>query len=164
MTMQAQKEAPVEMQCKDKFLVQSVVTSSVTSVKDVTSDLVVLSPNSILIIDDKCDYLELFKRCDYLQFSKESGNRVEEFRLKVTYVSPPRPPSPVREESEEGTSPRHSLSENGSLSSSDKAAVSEFFGRFSLVKATGNVGLEILSGFQGNVVSLRKVYGGKLNP
>ena len=32
-------------------------------------------------------------------------------KLKVVYVQPPRPPSPVREGSEEGTSPRPSFSD-----------------------------------------------------
>lgn len=33
--------------------------------------------------------------------------------MRVVYVSPPRPPSPVPEESEEGSSPRASESSNG---------------------------------------------------
>lgn len=63
-----------------------------------------------------------------MQFTKESGNSVEECKLRVVYAPPPRPPSPVREGSEEGSSPRASLSENGALSSSEKAAVSIFLG------------------------------------
>jgi hypothetical protein len=47
------------------------------------------------------------------QFTKESGNKMEEVKLRVTYVSPPQPPSPVPEESEEGSPPRVSESENG---------------------------------------------------
>ncbi|CAA7399747.1 unnamed protein product [Spirodela intermedia] len=92
-TMQAQKDAPADMQCRDKFLVQSVVAGSVTTVKDITSEM----------------------------FTKESGNHAEEFKLRVVLVPPPKPPSPVREGSEE-SSPRASLSENGALSSSEKAA------------------------------------------
>lgn len=42
MTMQAQKEAPADMQCKDKFLLQSVVTSPGTTAKDVTPEMVFL--------------------------------------------------------------------------------------------------------------------------
>lgn len=38
--MQAQKEAPPDMQCRDKFLLQSAVVSSGTSTKDVTSEMV----------------------------------------------------------------------------------------------------------------------------
>lgn len=47
-----------------------------------------------------------------LQFMKESGNKIEEVKLRVTYVAPPQPPSPVPEESEEG-SPSRVESENG---------------------------------------------------
>lgn len=39
---------------------------------------------------------------------------VDECRLRVVYVSPPRPPSPVQEGSEEGSPLRDSMSENGS--------------------------------------------------
>lgn len=39
-TMQAQKEAPADMQCKDKFLLQSVKTVDGTSPKDITADMV----------------------------------------------------------------------------------------------------------------------------
>jgi hypothetical protein len=38
---------------------------------------------------------------------------MEEVKLRVTYVAPPQPPSPVPEESEEGSPPRVSESENG---------------------------------------------------
>ncbi|XP_047983943.1 vesicle-associated protein 1-1-like [Salvia hispanica] len=84
-TMQAQKEAPLDMQCRDKFLLQSVVVSPGSSAKDITAEM----------------------------FSKASGNQVDECKLKVTYVPPPQPPSPVREGSEEGSSPRASVSDNG---------------------------------------------------
>ncbi|KAL5230236.1 hypothetical protein ABZP36_029012 [Zizania latifolia] len=83
-TMQAQREAPPDMQCKDKFLVQSVIAPSGVTVKDVTGDM----------------------------FTKESGNNVEEVKLRVTYVAPPQPPSPVPEESEEGSPSRVSEQEN----------------------------------------------------
>ncbi|OIT07254.1 PREDICTED: vesicle-associated protein 1-2 [Nicotiana attenuata] len=83
-TMQAQKEAPPDMQCKDKFLLQSVVAGPGTTPTDITPEM----------------------------FNKESGNHVDECKLRVAYV-PPQPPSPVREGSEEGSSPRASISENG---------------------------------------------------
>ncbi|XP_062200582.1 vesicle-associated protein 1-2-like isoform X2 [Phragmites australis] len=67
-TMQAQTVAPPDLQCKDKFLVQSVVVSD--SAKDITSQM----------------------------FMKEGGNVVEEVKLKVTYVMPPEPPSEIAEE------------------------------------------------------------------
>jgi hypothetical protein len=38
--MQAQREAPPDMQCKDKFLVQSVIAPVGSSPKDVSQELV----------------------------------------------------------------------------------------------------------------------------
>ncbi|KAG9139919.1 hypothetical protein Leryth_023035 [Lithospermum erythrorhizon] len=95
-TMQAQKEAPLDMQCKDKFLLQSVNVSPEASTKEITPEL----------------------------FNKESGNRVEECKLRVVYDPPPQPPSPVREGSEEGSPPRTSASENGTSNVSDYNSVS----------------------------------------
>ncbi|CAN8284497.1 unnamed protein product [Cochlearia groenlandica] len=95
-TMQAQREAPGDMQCKDKFLLQSVVASPGVTAKEVTPEM----------------------------FSKESGNRVEETKLRVIYVAPPQPPSPVREGSEEGSSPRASISDN--VNAPDFTAVPRF--------------------------------------
>ncbi|KAI3449094.1 hypothetical protein Pfo_005759 [Paulownia fortunei] len=86
-TMQAQKEAPPDMQCRDKFLLQSVVVNPGVTAKDVTPEM----------------------------FNKESGNQVDECKLRVAYVPPPQPPSPVREGSEEGSSPRASVSDNGTV-------------------------------------------------
>ncbi|XP_022895750.1 vesicle-associated protein 1-1-like [Olea europaea var. sylvestris] len=86
-TMQAQKEAPPDLQCKDKFLLQSVVVGPGVTTENIKPDV----------------------------FNKESGNRVEECKLRVSYVPPPQPPSPVREGSEEGSSPRASLSDNGTV-------------------------------------------------
>lgn len=90
-TMQAQKEAPPDMQCKDKFLVQSVIVNEGANAKEITADM----------------------------FSKDSGNVVDEVKLRVAYVAPPRPPSPVHEGSEEGLSPRGSLSDNGNMTTTD---------------------------------------------
>ncbi|WZZ05298.1 hypothetical protein YC2023_091219 [Brassica napus] len=86
--MQAQKEAPADMQCKDKFLLQCVVASPGATAKEVTPEM----------------------------FSKEAGHRVEETKLRVVYVDPPQPPSPVREGSEEGSSPRASVSDSANVS------------------------------------------------
>lgn len=72
--MQAQREMPSDMQCKDKFLVQSVVIPQGSSTKDVAQDL----------------------------FNKDSGREVHEAKLKVVYIAPPQPPSPVAESPEEG--------------------------------------------------------------
>lgn len=46
------------------------------------------------------------------QFNKEDGKVVEEFKLRVNHI-PANPPSPVPEESEEGSPPRASVLENG---------------------------------------------------
>ncbi|KNA21696.1 hypothetical protein SOVF_040250 [Spinacia oleracea] len=89
-TMQAQKEAPADMQCRDKFLLQSVIASPETTIKDITSDM----------------------------FNKESGNLVDEWKLKVSYVSPPQPPSAVHEGSDEG-----SVSDNGHMDTFSAAAI-----------------------------------------
>lgn len=98
-TMQAQKEAPPDIQCKDKFLLQSVIANPDTTAKEITSEM----------------------------FNKESGNLVEEYKLRVSYVSPPQPPSPVPEGSEEGSSPRPSLSDNEHLNASEFSQVSRAF-------------------------------------
>ncbi|KAK7847478.1 vesicle-associated protein 1-2 [Quercus suber] len=94
-TMQAQKEVPPDMQCRDKFLLQSVVASPGAAAKDITPEM----------------------------FNKESGHHVEESKLRVVYVAPPRPPSPVHEGSEEGSSPRASVSDNGNINNSEFTTV-----------------------------------------
>ncbi|KAF2301240.1 hypothetical protein GH714_021234 [Hevea brasiliensis] len=94
-TMQAQTEAAPDMQCKDMFLLRSVVASPGATAKDVNAEM----------------------------FNKEAGHHVEECKLKVVYVAPPRPPSSVREGSEEGSSPRASVSDGGSLSASVQTSV-----------------------------------------
>ncbi|KAL8153253.1 hypothetical protein V2J09_011013 [Rumex salicifolius] len=54
--MQAQKEAPASMQCKDKFLVQSVIAPETT--KDLAAEM----------------------------FNKDEGKLVEEFKLRLIYI------------------------------------------------------------------------------
>ncbi|KAI5328486.1 PREDICTED: vesicle-associated [Prunus dulcis] len=98
-TMQAQKEAPPDMQCKDKFLLQSVKTNDGAAPKDITPEV----------------------------FNKEAGNVVEEFKLRVVYVSPPQPPSPVPEGSEEGSSPRGSVMENGNVNGAEFSNAAKAF-------------------------------------
>jgi len=45
--------------------------------------------------------------CFSVQFNKEEGKDVHEAKLKVLYVSPPQPPSPITESNEEeGNSPK----------------------------------------------------------
>ncbi|KAH7277605.1 hypothetical protein KP509_39G059000 [Ceratopteris richardii] len=86
-TMQAQREAPPDMQCKDKFLVQSVVVPEGFKEQDITQEL----------------------------FNKESGKEVLETKLRVIYVAPPRPPSPVHEE------PAEEAIQAGDMDSIDQA-------------------------------------------
>ncbi|CAN4125865.1 unnamed protein product [Withania somnifera] len=94
-TMQAQKEAPPDMQCKDKFLIQSAIAPSGTTSKGISPEI----------------------------FNREDGKVVDEFKLRVVYV-PANPPSPVPEGSEEGGSPRTSLTEDESKSTLLPEAVS----------------------------------------
>ncbi|KAI3444717.1 hypothetical protein Pfo_001382 [Paulownia fortunei] len=93
-TMQAQKEAPPDMQCRDKFLVQSVIAPNGSTNKDVTQEM----------------------------FNREDGKVVDEFRLRVVYI-PANPPSPVPEGDEEGTSPGTSSAEDEIRKSSFSEAV-----------------------------------------
>ncbi|KAL8244609.1 hypothetical protein R6Q59_010867 [Mikania micrantha] len=92
-TMQAQKEAPPDMQCRDKFLLQSVVASPGIAPKDITPEM----------------------------FTKTPGRVVEECKLKVLYLPPPQPPSPVLEEPDEGVSPKVSF-DSGNLNGSEVIA------------------------------------------
>ncbi|KAL2595347.1 hypothetical protein AAZV13_11G034000 [Glycine max] len=62
-TLQAQREYPPDMQCKDKFLLQSTTVNPNTDVDDLPPDT----------------------------FNKESGNSVEELKLRVAYISPTSP-------------------------------------------------------------------------
>lgn len=60
-----------------------------------------------------------------MKFNKEVGKNVQECKLKVVYVSPPRPPSPVPEEPEEVHSPRASRTEM--VNQDENSAVSSIF-------------------------------------
>ncbi|XP_048320774.2 vesicle-associated protein 1-2 isoform X2 [Ziziphus jujuba] len=64
-TMQAQRVAPPDLQCKDKFLIQSIAVPFGTTDENITSDI----------------------------FAKDSGRYIEEKKLKVALISPP--PSPL---------------------------------------------------------------------
>ncbi|EOY24208.1 Plant VAMP (vesicle-associated membrane protein) family protein [Theobroma cacao] len=59
-TLQAQQEYPPDMQCKDKFLLQSTIVPPHSDVDDLPADT----------------------------FNKESGKEIEECKLKVFYMSP----------------------------------------------------------------------------
>ncbi|KAF3779556.1 Vesicle-associated protein 1-3 [Nymphaea thermarum] len=63
-TMQGQRTAPPDMQCKDKFLVQSTVVPEGTTMDQITSNM----------------------------FAKENGGIVDEKKLKVALISPPHSP------------------------------------------------------------------------
>lgn len=65
------------------------------------------------------------------QFNKEPSKVIDEIKLRVIYV-PGNHPSPVHEESEEGTSPRSSMLENGgrTLFDSVRACLSLGFSNF----------------------------------
>ncbi|KAH9329306.1 hypothetical protein KI387_001414, partial [Taxus chinensis] len=90
--MQAQKEAPPDMQCKDKFLVQSVIVPPGTTNTDITPDM----------------------------FNKGHGKVIEENKLRVLYVSPSQLPSTIPESSEEGSMQKEVISKgNINVSSSD---------------------------------------------
>ncbi|KAL0457322.1 UNVERIFIED_CONTAM: Vesicle-associated protein 1-1 [Sesamum latifolium] len=64
-TMQAQKSAPSEMQCKDKFLIQSTVVPFGTTEEEITSSM----------------------------FAKESQKYIEETKLRVVLTSAPSSPA-----------------------------------------------------------------------
>ncbi|CAA7391661.1 unnamed protein product [Spirodela intermedia] len=97
-TMQAQKEAPPDLQCKDKFLVQSVVVENGATLKDPAPEM----------------------------FNKVPGKLIEEVKMRVVYL-PANPPSPVPEGSEEGSPPRSSSLDNVAQSSFTFEAVSRAF-------------------------------------
>ncbi|GAV63398.1 Motile_Sperm domain-containing protein [Cephalotus follicularis] len=63
-TMQAQRVAPPDLECKDKFLIQSTVVPFGTTEEDITSDM----------------------------FAKDSGKFIEDMKLRVVLVSPPQSP------------------------------------------------------------------------
>ncbi|KAL8129134.1 hypothetical protein V2J09_018289 [Rumex salicifolius] len=96
-TMQAQKEAPPDMQSKDKFLLQSAIASSGSDPKDITPEM----------------------------FNKDSGNLVEECKLRVLYVPPQQSASPPHRGLEEDTSPGASVLNDGSLDTSEFAIASK---------------------------------------
>ncbi|KAF0900701.1 hypothetical protein E2562_034407 [Oryza meyeriana var. granulata] len=93
-TMQAQREAPPDMQCKDKFLVQSVAAANSATTQDINAEM----------------------------FNKVAGKVVEEFKLRVVYV--PTTSSALPEDSEQGSSARPFAQENGTHNSTMPQPVS----------------------------------------
>ncbi|XP_058222144.1 vesicle-associated protein 2-1-like [Rhododendron vialii] len=59
-TLQAQREYPPDMECKDKFLLQSVIVPPQTEIDELQQDT----------------------------FNRESGKTIEERKLRVVYISP----------------------------------------------------------------------------
>lgn len=45
--MQAQREAPADIQCKDKFLIQSTIVQQGTLAKDITAEIVIFFSRNI---------------------------------------------------------------------------------------------------------------------
>ncbi|XP_028772888.1 vesicle-associated protein 2-1-like isoform X2 [Neltuma alba] len=74
-TLQPQQEYPPDMQCKDKFLLQSTIVGAITDVDE-------LPPET---------------------FNKDSGNSIEECKLRVVYVPNA---SASEDEASKGTTPK----------------------------------------------------------
>ncbi|CAL0325821.1 unnamed protein product [Lupinus luteus] len=73
-TMQAQKTAPPDLNCKDKFLIQCTIVPFGATEDDITSDM----------------------------FAKDSGKYIEEKKLRVVLVAPPS--SPVNGDADQDSS------------------------------------------------------------
>ncbi|KAM0002264.1 putative major sperm protein (MSP) [Helianthus debilis subsp. tardiflorus] len=93
-TMQAQKEAPPDMQCRDKFLLQSVIAKEGATPKDITPEM----------------------------FTKDSGNKVEECKLKVVYLPPIPSTSSIVQGAEEVFTPKGSGGSRMHVDSLDKSS------------------------------------------
>jgi hypothetical protein len=100
--MQAQIVAPPDLQCKDKFLVQSVVVGDGLSAKDITPQMVmvVLECSSFHGVHGFWFPDESYGLVFVAQFMKEEGNVVEEVRMRVAYVMPHESSSEIAEESD----------------------------------------------------------------
>jgi len=94
--MQALEEAPPDMQCKDKFLLQTIVARPGSTTKDITSDMVQTTDNDHNIICPTLHILIVFlSHC--MKFNKDSGYEVKEFKFRAVCVAPPpNLPSPVQ--------------------------------------------------------------------
>ncbi|KAJ0594575.1 putative major sperm protein (MSP) [Helianthus annuus] len=92
--MQAQKEAPPDMQCRDKFLLQSVIAKAGATPKDITPEM----------------------------FTKDSGNKVEECKLRVVYLPPIPSTSSVVQGAEEVFTPKGSAGSRMHVDSLDKSS------------------------------------------
>ncbi|KAK2379347.1 vesicle-associated protein 1-2 [Trifolium repens] len=86
--MQAQEEAPPNLQCKDLFVIQTIFVKPGATTKDITPKM----------------------------FEKNSGYKVIELTLQVVYVAPPKLPSLVQEISDKESFPRASLTSDKNTS------------------------------------------------
>lgn len=100
-TLQAQQEYPPDMQCKDKFLLQSTIVPPNSDVDDLSPDTVRISftKDCVPILLTVALYFHsvssTIRLCSYtnmlwfvVQFNKDGGKTVEECKLRVVYVSP----------------------------------------------------------------------------
>lgn len=89
MTLQAQREYPADMQCKDKFLLQSTIVPPNTDVDELPADAVRILTWALFewtyhfILISSIEIL-----FSYFQFNKDSGRAIEECKLKVIYMTP----------------------------------------------------------------------------
>lgn len=90
--MQAQRVAPPDLQCKDKFLIQCTVIPFGTTEQEITSEMV-RSYKLLGVSWSKLFGEILILTSRFWQFSRGSGRNIEERKLKVLLISPP--PSPV---------------------------------------------------------------------
>mmetsp|Transcript_14006 Transcript_14006/g.44559 ORF Transcript_14006/g.44559 Transcript_14006/m.44559 type:complete len:176 (+) Transcript_14006:383-910(+) len=92
--MQSQREVPADQaNCKDKFLVQSTIVGQEMVGQEVTSDV----------------------------FSKKEGREIHEAKLRVVYLQPPPPPSPVPEGTEADEKGHTDSGANGVVGGSERA-------------------------------------------
>lgn len=140
-TMQAQREAPPDMQCKDKFLVQSVAVPDGFDEQEISQDL----------------------------FNKEPGKEVSETKLRVVYTAPPQPPSPIHEEAAEGgtaaggfDSVDRNLYDFGRDAGDLKAKLAEKKSQIAKLSEEKKSVLQTSQRLQEEIASLRAKSGGKV--
>lgn len=83
-TLQAQREYPPDMQCKDKFLLQSTIVGPNTDVDDLPANT----------------------------FNKDSGNSVEDLKLRVAYITPPSPEGSSEDDASKNSAQKLDTSSN----------------------------------------------------
>lgn len=88
-TMQAQRTAPSDMQCKDKFLIQCTVVPFGISEEEIPPSMVKIPVHHLNLL---LYYCFLFSFCFFFQFNKDNGKYIEECKLKVVLVSLPQSP------------------------------------------------------------------------